>query len=80
MTRQIELGIIDVMRIDNALTTEALNLADGADIHDVVGLVAMYRSVAREGCNVADLERELRSYVARKRVRRGHERFCLVGK
>jgi hypothetical protein len=26
------------MPIDDALATEALNLADGADIHDVVGL------------------------------------------
>lgn len=63
---------------DDALANEAISLADGADIHDVTGMVAMYRAVAREGCDATDLERELRSYVVRKRVQRGQ--FYLAGK
>ncbi|HZZ26828.1 MAG TPA: hypothetical protein VFE46_02380 [Pirellulales bacterium] len=55
---------------DEALTTEALYLADGADIHNVAGLVATYRSVAREGLDAGELERELRRYVACKRMGR----------
>ena len=59
------------MQIDDALTTEALSLADGTDVHDVAGMVAMYRCVATEGCDATDLERELRSFVARKRLQHG---------
>jgi hypothetical protein len=56
--------------MDNALTIEALGLADGADIHDVAGLVAMYRSMMRDGIDASELESELRRYVARKRLER----------
>jgi hypothetical protein len=56
------------MPFDDALTVEALNLADGADIHNVAGMVAMYRSVTREGLDASELERELRGYVASKRM------------
>jgi hypothetical protein len=66
------------MQFDESLTVEALNLADGSDIHDVAGMVAMYRSVAREGCDATELERELRRYVAGKRLQRGQ--FCLASK
>ncbi len=44
---------------DESLTTEAMNLADGADIHDVAGMVGIYRSVAWEGLDASELEREL---------------------
>jgi len=37
------------MPIDDALIIQVLSLADGADIHDVVGQVAIYKSVANEG-------------------------------
>ena len=64
------------MQADEFLADEALRLADGADIHKVTGLVATYRSVAHEsdGCGyldtaVKDLERELRSYVAERRMK-----------
>jgi hypothetical protein len=56
--------------IDEALATEALYLADGADIHDVAGMVAIYRSVRQEGLDATELEHELRCYVIRKRLRR----------
>lgn len=59
------------MQIDDALTTEALSLADGTDVHDIVGMVAMYRSIVREGSDATDLERELPSFVARKRLQHG---------
>ncbi len=58
------------MRIDDSLTIEALNLADGSDIHDVAGMVAVYRSLEREGCDTAEFERELRRYIAAKRMER----------
>jgi hypothetical protein len=58
------------MHSDEVLATEAMNLADGSDIHDVTGMVAMYRSVAREGLDATGLERELRRYVVQKRVQR----------
>jgi hypothetical protein len=58
------------MSFDDSLATEALHLADGADIHDVSGLVAIYRSVAREGLDTTELEYVLRRYVARKRMGR----------
>jgi hypothetical protein len=64
------------VQIDEALTTEALFLADGADIHDVAGMVAMYRSVAREGLDTTELEYVLRRFVTRKR----QERFCMASK
>lgn len=60
------------MRFDDSLAALALTLADGSDIHDVAGMVAVYRAVAKEGCNVADLERELHRYVVRKRLQRAH--------
>jgi hypothetical protein len=58
------------MQNDDALATEASNLADGADIHDVAGMVAMYRGMVRDGCDATDMERELRRYVVRKRLER----------
>ena len=58
------------MQIDDTLTIEALNMADGADVHDVAGLVAMYRCLSREGLDATELERELRCYVAAKRLDR----------
>ena len=67
MIRGGTLGILTTMRFDDSLAVEALNLADGADIHDVAGMVAVYRSVAREGCDATELERELRRYVVGKR-------------
>jgi hypothetical protein len=56
------------MQFDDSLAVEALNLADGSDIHDVAGMVAIYRSVARESCDTTEIERELRRYVAAKRM------------
>jgi hypothetical protein len=53
--------------VDDSPAVEALNLADGSDIHKIAGLVATFRSLAREGLDASDLERELRRYVARKR-------------
>jgi hypothetical protein len=58
------------MPIDDSLATEALNLADGADIHNVAGMVAVYRSLMLEGLDARELERELRRYVVQKRVQR----------
>jgi hypothetical protein len=58
------------MHIDDGLIIQVLSLADGADIHDVIGQVAIYRSVAIEGLDLTDIERELRCYVARKRLQR----------
>jgi hypothetical protein len=58
------------MSYDDTLATEAINLADGADIHAVTGIVSIYRSVTREKYDAMELERELRSYVARKRQQR----------
>jgi hypothetical protein len=58
------------MKFDDALATEVLSLADGSDIHDVAGMVAVYRSVALERCDTTELERELRRYVAVKRMGR----------
>jgi hypothetical protein len=55
------------------VAVEAMSLTDGTDIHDVAGLVAVYRWLIREGLDATELERELRSYVARKR----QERLCL---
>ena len=52
---------------DDSPAVEALNLADGSDIHKIAGLVATFRSLAREGLDASELERELRRYVARKR-------------
>jgi hypothetical protein len=64
------------MRFDDSLATDALNLADGADIHDVAGIVAIYRSVVREGLDATELEQELLSYVAAKRLK-GRQELCL---
>jgi hypothetical protein len=50
------------------LAIEAMSLTDGADIHDVAGLVAIYRAMIREHLDATQLERELRSYVVRKRM------------
>jgi hypothetical protein len=58
------------MSFDDVLPTEALFLADGADIHNVAGLVAMYRCLKREGLDATEIERKLRHYVARKRMER----------
>ena len=55
---------------DDSPATEALFLADGADIHDVAGLVAMYRSLKREGLDATEFERKLRQYVSLKRMKR----------
>jgi hypothetical protein len=66
------------MQFDDALAIEAMYLADGSDIHDVAGMVAIYRSVAREGLDAKELEGELRSYVAGKRLQRGQ--FCMASK
>ena len=49
------------------LADEALTLADGADIHDVAGLVAIYRHL-EDAATRDEIERELRSFVARKRL------------
>jgi ATP phosphoribosyltransferase regulatory subunit HisZ len=46
---------------------EAMSLTDGADIHDIAGVVAIYRAMIRDGLDAGELERELRAYVARKR-------------
>jgi hypothetical protein len=46
---------------------EALYLADGADIHDIAGLVGIYRSLD-DDCE--EIERELRAFVVRKRLER----------
>jgi hypothetical protein len=54
--------------LDEALATEALHLADGADIHDIAGMVGIYRGLAREGLDARELERELPRYVVRKRL------------
>ena len=54
--------------MNDSLAIEAMNLADGTDIHDVAGLVAVYRSLIREGCDGADVGRDLRCYVVRKRI------------
>jgi hypothetical protein len=59
------------MIFDEVLTVEALNLADGSDIHDVAGMVGIYRSLAKEDhetAAIAELEAELRKYIARKRI------------
>ncbi len=58
------------MATDETLAINALSLADGADIHNIAGMVAMYRCLAREGCDASRIERELRCYVARKRLDR----------
>lgn len=58
------------MPVDESLATEALSLADGTDIHRVTGLVAMYRVVAKSGCETTEFERELHSFVIRKRAAR----------
>jgi len=65
------------MRADDNLIIQVLSLADGWDIHEVVGLVAMYRSIANEGMGLAEFERELRAYIARKRLLRLGQ-GCLV--
>jgi hypothetical protein len=63
----------DDMQETDTLASQALNLADGSDIHAVAGTVAVYRSLIRDGLDASELERELRSFVARKR----QERFYL---
>jgi hypothetical protein len=64
------------MSIDQDLVAEAHRLTDGSDIHDILGLVAMYRSAVKEGVEsvAAEFERGLRSYVVSKRVQRTLER------
>ena len=52
--------------IDESLADEALFLADGADIHDVAALVGTYRNCPAEV--QPEFERELRAFVARKRL------------
>jgi hypothetical protein len=61
----------------DTLANQALNLADGSDIHAVAGTVAVYRSLIRDGLDASELERELRSYVARKRQERSY--LCAPG-
>ena len=56
--------------MDETLITEAIFLADGADIHDVAAMVAIYRSLTREERDASELERELRRYVGRRRMER----------
>jgi hypothetical protein len=56
--------------LDDFLTIEAMNVADGRDVHDIAGLVAIYRGMIRDGIDASEIERELRSIVARKRVAR----------
>jgi ATP phosphoribosyltransferase regulatory subunit HisZ len=56
--------------MDDALTIEALNLADGSDIHDVAGMVGIYRSLVQSRCDSTELETELRRFVLRKRLQR----------
>jgi hypothetical protein len=50
------------MRVDDAY------LSDGADIHDIAGLIGIYRSLAEVNGDATDLERELRSFVVNKRL------------
>jgi hypothetical protein len=60
------------MSFDEVLTVEALNLADGSDIHNVAGMVGIYRSLDKEDHEtgaIAELEAELRKYIARKRIK-----------
>jgi len=66
------------MDVDDALITEALQLADGSDIHDVVGSIAIYRSVANEGLDLSELERKLRSYITNKRLQRFGSDYLLI--
>ena len=51
------------------LADDALTLADGADIHDVAGLVAIYRSI-EDAATRDEIEHELRAFVNRKRMER----------
>ena len=64
------------MQTDQALIDEALVLADAADIQDVIALTDTYSAAAdqSEFCEelkeaTENLEREIRSFVARKRAR-----------
>ena len=58
--------------VDESLATEALNLADGADVHDIKALVALYRKLQQPQLVINEIERELRCFVARKRQARLH--------
>ena len=60
-----------LIRMDD-IAIEAMSLTDGADIHCIAGIVAMYRALIRERLDASQLEHELRSYVTRKRL----ERLC----
>ena len=66
-------GETDILSGMEDVAIEALSLADGADIHNVAGLMAVYRTMIRERLDATNLERELRSYVGRMR----EERLCL---
>jgi hypothetical protein len=57
------------MQIDQSLVEQAEILADGSEIHDVKGLVGMYRNIEDREVAAA-FERELRSFVVRKRLAR----------
>jgi hypothetical protein len=57
------------MSIDQSLIAEAESLADGSDIHNVTALVGMYRKLEDHEL-AAVFERELRQFVARKRLAR----------
>jgi hypothetical protein len=52
--------------IDETLADEALFLADGSDVHDIAALVGTYRKCPAEVEEA--FERELRAFVARKRL------------
>jgi hypothetical protein len=58
--------------IDDSLATQALFLADGAEIHDVAGMVAVYQNLMREGRDACEFEQELLCFVVRKRIDKFH--------
>jgi hypothetical protein len=56
--------------IDETLADEALFLADGSDVHDIAALVGTYRKLDGPAEIQQEFERELRAFVARKRLGR----------
>lgn len=56
--------------MDSSFADEALLLADGADVHNIKALVATYRNLKKPVEILDEIERELRSFVVRKRLER----------
>jgi hypothetical protein len=53
---------------DDTLANEALGLADGAHIHSIKALVALYRNLKEPAEVIQEIERELRCFIAQKRL------------